>query len=449
MNICLKFFETTGIIFTLAFLSACGGGGGSTGSTHSWTGRTLLETDDSGDAESAKIAFDVNGNALAVWHQSDGTYFHIWAKRYTPATGWRSVPQRIDTDDIGDSKYPDVQLDASGNAIAVWQQKQGLHELIGVNHYSATTGWGLANLLSGGPVQTSNPKIAVASNGNAIAVWEQAGVSGDFDIYARFYNSGVWESLLRIENNGAYDDTAPQIAIDSASNALVVWQHYTSNSPPLSDIWANRFTQAGGWQTPQLLEADVRTAGNAQIAMTPDGDAIAVWAQGNYPSSSDVFANRFTPSSNSWGLPEAVDSATIYSQAENIAIGNDGSAIAVWKKTDSTGTYIWANRYIPGTGWGAAEQISDISGAMFGSPQVAIDPAGNTITVWAQSDGTNVSIWSNRYTPTSDWGTPELLENSVGDARDPQIAMDDSGRAIAVWKQTNGTTYSIYANTYE
>jgi hypothetical protein len=40
------------------------------------------ETDNAGGAFGHQIAFDASGNALAVWHQFDGTRSNIWANRY-------------------------------------------------------------------------------------------------------------------------------------------------------------------------------------------------------------------------------------------------------------------------------------------------------------------------------------------------------------------------------
>jgi len=81
-----------------------------------------------------------------------------------------------------------------------------------------------------------------------------------------------------------------------------------------------------------------------------------------------------------------------------IAIDPSGNALAVWAG-------IWSNRYTPSNGWGTAEELSD--GGV--SPQVAIDPSGNALAVWAQWDGA-LSHWSNRYTPSNGWGTPERID---------------------------------------
>ncbi len=97
--------------------------------------------------------------------------------------------------------------------------------------------------------------------------------------------------------------------------------------------------------------------------------------------------------------------------------------------------------------WGTAALIeTDNAGNAF-APQVAVDSSGNAIAVWYQWDGTRYSIWANRYTSGSGWGTAALIEtDNAGGASSPQVAFDSSGNAIAVWTQHDGTRYNIWAN---
>jgi len=53
-------------------------------------------------------------------------------------------------------------------------------------------------------------------------------------------------------------------------------------------------------------------------------------------------------------------------------------------------------------------------------------------------------------TEDGDWGTAALIEtDNVGSTYRPQIAFDSSGNAIAVWSQSDGTRYNIYANRFD
>ena len=117
------------VISTALLLQSCGGGGGGGGTPPAvspWGTAQLIETENSGNAVDPQIAIDASGNALAVWYQ-DGdataaTRYDIWANRYTASTGLWGTATLIETDNAGNALGPQIAFDASGNAIAVWQQ---------------------------------------------------------------------------------------------------------------------------------------------------------------------------------------------------------------------------------------------------------------------------------------------------------------------------------------
>jgi hypothetical protein len=74
-----------------------------------------------------------------------------------------------------------------------------------------------------------------------------------------------------------------------------------------------------------------------------------------------------------------------------------GNAVAVWYQNDGTHYNIWSNRYVVGTGWGAAELIEAYDSDSAYKPDVVMDSAGNAIAVWSQTAGSDSDIWSNRY----------------------------------------------------
>ena len=59
------------IVFSVVLLVSC-----------AWHTAQLIETNDAGDALGPHIVYDAAGNAIAVWTQSDGTRFNIWANRF-------------------------------------------------------------------------------------------------------------------------------------------------------------------------------------------------------------------------------------------------------------------------------------------------------------------------------------------------------------------------------
>jgi hypothetical protein len=146
---------------------------------------------------------------------------------------------------------------------------------------------------------------------------------------------------------------------------------------------------------------------------------------------------RFTTLDSEWGDPEWLEQiGTGSSSQPQIVIDGQSNALAVWTYTEATGTSIWANRYTRTGLWEEPELIDTGDGGT-SVPQVAADAAGNGFAVWQQGEGGSTArIWTNRYVVDEGWGTPELLQNGeVTAARDPAIAADAAGNAIAIWLQ--------------
>ncbi|MGQ7273871.1 Ig-like domain-containing protein [Marinobacter sp. V034] len=412
-----------------------------------WGTAELIETDNAGNASTPQIAMDASGNAIAVWHQSDGTHNNIVANRYAAASGWGTA-ELIETDNAGSAYGPQIATDANGNAIAVWYQQDGTRTNIVANRYAAGSGWGTAEL-----IETDNagnvfgPQIAMEANGNAIAVWQQHDGTRNNIVANRYAAGSGWGTAELIETDNTGPAYNPQIVIDANGNAIAVWQQYDGTR---SNIVANRYEAGSGWGTAELIETD--NAGNAarpQIAADANGNAIAVWQQHD-GTRENMVANRYTAGSG-WGTAELIetDNAGDASRPQ-IATDANGNAIAVWQQHDGTRENIVANRYTAGSGWGTAELIETDNAGNASTPQIAIDASGNAIAVWHQSDGTRDNIVANRYAAGSGWGMAELIEtDDSGDASNPQIATDANGNAIAVWDQIVGGDRNIYTNRFD
>jgi len=411
-----------------------------------WGTAALIETENLGSVWDPKIVIDTNGNALAVWEQSDGTRYNIWANRYTAGTGW-GVAALIETDNVGDAYAVRVAFDAGGNALAVWEQSDGVRFNIWANRYTAGTGWGTAAL-----IETDNAgfagaaQVAFDNNGNALAVWEQNDGTR-YNIWTNRYTAGTgWGTAALIETDNAGSATKAQVAFDNNGNALAVW---SQSDGTRFNIWANRYTAGTGWGAAALIETD--NAGSAeqpQIEIDDQGNALAVWSQSaGTMNSNNIWANRYTAGTG-WGTAALIETDnTGEAIFPKFAFDTSGNALAVWQQFDGTRYNIWSNRYTIGTGWGAAALIEADNAGHASYPQIVFDINGNALAVWSQSDGTRDNIWATRYTAGTGWGTAVLIEtDNTGEAINPQIAFDASGNALAVWSQFDGTYYNVWAN---
>lgn len=411
-----------------------------------WGTAQRIETDNAGSAYRPQIGFDANGNALAVWSQTNGTRSNIWANRYTAGQGWGTA-QLIEDDNAGGAYDPRIAVNSNGNAIAVWEQTAGSQRYFLVNRYTPGQGWGTPQLVETGNAGAAyDPQIAIDAGGNAVLVWHQHDGTRS-NIRANRYTAGQgWGVPQLIETDNADSASYPQIAIDANGNALAVW--YQSDGTRYN-IRANRYTAGTGWGTAALIETD--NAGSAldpRIAIDAGGNAMAVWYQRD-GIRTNIWANLYTAGWG-WGTAQLIETNNTGGASNpQIAINADGNAMVVWHQSDGVRLNIWANLYTAGGGWGTAQRIeSNNTGAAF-YPQIAIDADGNALAVWPQSDGLRNNMWANRYTAGCGWGTAQLIEtDNAGGAFSPQIAVNADGNAIAVWHQSDGTRLNIWANRY-
>jgi hypothetical protein len=86
-------------------------------------------------------------------------------------------------------------------------------------------------------------------------------------------------------------------------------------------------------------------------------------------------------------------------------------------------------------------------------PKVVIDPFDirNALAVWDQYDGQHISVYSSRFQSWfGTWDPPVLVEQTDAEAFDVEIAVDQSGIPIAVWRQQDGVPglMSVWAARY-
>jgi hypothetical protein len=290
--------------------------------------------------------------------------------------------------------------------------------------------------------------------GNAVAVWRRTNDEADpTDTFwaNRFTPTGGWQTEERIERNDQGSSGYPQVAMDPQGNAVAVWPQ---RSGTRENVWSNRFTPSDGWGEAERIEANTEhDAWQLQVTTDPQGNTIAVWATAVTEQYSDVietfeyyiWSNRFTPATG-WGSPERVDEHEDNASNPQIAMDAQGNAIAVWEHIAGRSTHIWSNRFIPSSGWETPVRIDsmDDGGHRAWSPQVAFDAQGRALAVWFQWGG----IWSNRYTPTGEWGTPERISDELNTISSPELAMSSRGVAMAGWERWDGERNNLWVSRF-
>ena len=407
-----------------------------------WSTPVLIESDDAGNVRNPQVAIDDSGNAVAIWDEFDGTRYNIWTNRYVAGTGWGTAA--VLENDPGDAFGPHVALDASGNAIAVWQQSDGTRYNIMASVFTPPSGWSTPTPIENDPNDARNVQLAMNTHGDAFAVWTQ-GFPVRPVVWARRYLAGSgWNALTRIQGDTSGDGFFPQVAIDPNGAAVATW-HQTDGTR--YNVWADRYTPGTGWDIAQLIENDnTDNAEFAQVAMDAAGNATAVWQQHD-GTRFNIMSNRL-PSGGDWGSAVAIDDEDEAATDPHIGMNDAGDAIVLWVQQLGTTYNVAANRYTTAGGWATAQVIeTEVGNAI--EPRIAISQSGVAHATWMQDDGTRYNIVAGRYVPGSGWETPATIEMESGGVFNSSIAVNRSGTVQAIWRQHDGARYNVWAGRYE
>lgn len=450
-----------------------------------WDGATAIDLASGvGNASAPHTVIDADGNGIAVWRQISSALSRqrIYVAHFEAGV-WSSATTLDLLTDVGAAADPHVTTDATGTAIAVWQQVDNAlaRSRIYAARYDGSS-WSIATAidLGGGLGSAHAPHLAMDGSGKAMAVWYQSDGSRN-RIYAARFDGTTWGTPFAIDaDSGVLSALDPRIGIDGSGNALAVWQQWNSTDNRYR-IYANRF-DGTSWGTPTTLDSATQD-GNAfspEIAVNASGRSIAVWYQDSDSEDDASIAHKRIYSAiytSGWGTAttidnecdesivddpetEEVESCTAVALGDaflpKIAINSSNEAVVVWYQENTTDgrQRIQAVRY-DGNAWSDTETIDsdDIDTDAF-DPQVSLNDSGNSVAVWYQSTGSRNRIHAALHNGGA-WDAPTTIDlaTSVGDAYFPQVAMNGTGTILAAWYQEDQALLPahdrIYANRYQ
>lgn len=420
-----------------------------------WQTAALVETDDSGDALAPTLAVDPRGNAFVVWEQASTIGSGgvdpavVRATRYSAEARTWSTPQNIGSETLRDIGTMRIAVDARGNAIAVWQQEtNAVTGVVWTNRYEAANGtWGSAERLSpdepGPAPRPRDPSIVLGENGAGYALFQMNG-----SVRVRRYDpvSG-WEAPVTLSRvDVAPFVSLPRATIDSDGNVVAIWWETLDSGEALV---SRRFDAASGsWSAPAIIIANQTLDGAIGLSIDTDrsGNAFAAWNQSDQ-GDNNLWVSRYSAADDRWGTATPLDVNLGDSLANGVAFDSEGNAALLWTRLNALGEDLLIARYSAATdSW--TESIPLVSQLDVSSPQLAFDVNDDLLVIWEQRNGALSNILSARNLSGSNtWSTPLPIEIPSGTrVRAPRFAINASGSGLAVWEQSNGTRFDIWAN---
>jgi len=347
------------------------------------------------------------------------------AARTLPGQGWGPVVEQAFAGRPA-LDFMSLAVNEAGAALAVWKVDTSVtavdHVVFTRLDPSAGT-WSPVAELAKDAQFVLFPVLAMNAAGAAVAVWTESG--GGVRASAFDPVAGTWTAPLSISRELAPGVRAPgytpAVAIDAAGNALAVWDDGSSvGTSTRGSVWASRrLASTGAWTEPVQLDATTLDATHPQVAMDGAGNAWVVWLQDQNASDSwndtfDLRARRLDAASGTWGAEALVhdpvlrvSSAALYAgialDVPALAVDPAGRVTVAWSEKILDRVVIRASRN-EGAGWSPPEQVSGDEHPFAAMPDAAADAAGNVLLVWQEGDaeafGVNDAAWigATRYT---------------------------------------------------
>lgn len=400
-----------------------------------------------------------------------------------PATWEPPVLVSVPGEDAG-SDGPVLDVNASNNGLAVWIAPPGLDMASLANvqssFYTFGLGWSAPEIISSlapNPTVPGNriyllqadPHGSMNELNYCVAVWEGTQVIPELNndtilgVFAATRSpAGVWSEVQRMSAFVLSDEQIsenPRVAVNDPGLAVAVWNEERGDGTSTRFTVASTLQMGGIWSPPVDISNAYDSSSNMQdtpdVAINNNGEAVAVWHQNSTPpTSSNVFAATYNGNTNTWSPSVQLDTAGFFAASDipHVAIDANGNAIALWDWTDGLGlNRIYSASFTPGIGWGAPVVVTEASGGTsLDSPYIVMDLAGNSTAIWNFNGLIDTQVFAAKLPLGGTWSTPVPISPVGGFIirnmlSQRPLSVDLLGNVIAIYTIEDAGVASLYS----
>lgn len=211
-----------------------------------WDGPVVMLDDPlvSGHVNRTHISLNEQGSGVAFWDQQDGSSYGIYARTFHsgPLPGWSTeiVPVVISSDFIANVNGV---IAADGKIIITWTVRDGVRTKLFARAYTPASGWDASITTVSDPLLDLDVKaafFAVDRDGNGLAVWSQDNEINP-TVYAREYKAGAgWGAKIQTvyQYPAGFGGTVSSLSMSPSGKVLVVLTSYDLPAESTSRIIA-------------------------------------------------------------------------------------------------------------------------------------------------------------------------------------------------------------------
>lgn len=250
---------------------------------------------------------------------------------------------------------------------------------------------------------------------------------------------------VSLDSNPPLGDTDlhPKIAIDPTGNAVAVWGR-TTGKGAAEDIWAAVYHHSSRvWMGPTKVSGG-GSAANSQVLLDAEGSATLIWEEG-FPSQ---IMTRTLSAQGVWAPDLSAPPKQIHPSPHAqikplMGIDSEGNILAIWMEFQNKKYHIHSSYKPRGFWWGDFGAIStgETDACFLTGKEFALNQQGKAIAVWSEQHGNRGEIWGNSFSQGSWRGPFQIFSEEGKIGEHPSVGIDSLGNATIVWCQ-NGTLFS-------
>ncbi|HEY85475.1 MAG TPA: hypothetical protein G4N96_10245 [Chloroflexi bacterium] len=323
----------------------------------------------------------------------------------------------------------------------------------------------------------ADPALSIAGDDTMMLLWVDD-EAAQLEIRASRWDGLAWSTTVNAGDN-AFLDAHPDVAYDSAGNAVTLWSQIITATLPSDphdalanmDIVSAVWTGAS-WIAPTRLTTDVQMDFRPKVEADRNGNVMAMWlkdADNSFPLypdedtetlGGDLYYTLWNSNSITWTTPALALSGVSSNEAPQLARNGD-NALTVWSQDADgsvgtiTDTAIYYANWISPT-WGLSQTLSGAGDSIADfSPRIAYDSIGQANLIWvkgrvaqsADPDDAVDQLYFSVYTNTA-WSPPVLAVEAAA-IQGTKLLVDSQDNLVALWLARSDVGMDLWYAVYD
>lgn len=383
------------------------------------------------------VSLNARGDAVAVWRDRDTGQV---TARVRPATsGTWGAPRALGRD--SELYVPAaVAVDAQGNADVVWVGEQGAQRTVQASRYSSVSDrWSSPVAISGPAVRGDRPGLVLDAGGSATASWLSYGDHGERGLHTAYRPAGqAWRAPVRVVRAQAetfimaFDLAAGGDGTTLLTWSLVsgYWAEPVGTKPNPVSIHA-ALGRDGVWQAPTTLATARDGDGQPVAAVGATGLAAVGWRATEH-GNGIVRVSMRRVGAPAWGPEAKLSFEDGQAEPPQLGIDGHGNVTAIWKVTqvDVESSTLPAGSDV----WPRPIVVSGPSESA-GRITLAVNARGDSVAVWNTFGFFEAVVAAIRPAGAGTWSPPVVVSGDGDVVRSEGVAIDAAGNSVVVWTE--------------